>query len=285
MADSRVSIIIAGRALCRRKNGMLEGLLWQADARHILKLRVTKKFKDIEIWTGEYEIPKQTQIFFTNTASLSSVPPLPNPDIAPFSTIMDLDAHHRPEEPNISLKLFPHPLPDDPVTSYFNIPNVDPNNCYANKLSNFAYATWKHTKLPGTPPLPGTKTFKKEERVGDEIGIDFLIPAGKELTMRLDLLNTIPPAPPVPATLPILLSFPQEDNVSYEIRMDNACVDKCYVDDFFLYYKIINGNKVEIEQIGPNDRFKDSEAPCNPVTGDPSCNFGHYSASGGANCS
>ena len=272
MTDTKVSIIISGRALCRQKNGAVEGLLWQVDARHKLKLRMVKKIGNDSLAT-EYNVPEQTKIIF-KTANLTPLP-APDPAINPdtdFSHIMDINALHGPAGTYVELKSIPNPGPADPKTSYFKLPGAI---CFTNKLSKYEFETWKHTKRTGG--LPGTKQFVNRKKIGEEIRADFYVRVGQQLTITLEFQD---------GSRSLVLPFPHEDGVDYEIRMDNVCIDKYDVDDFFLYYEIIDGSAVEIEQVGPRNRFKDNMLglPCNAVIGgDPNCDFELYALTGSCN--
>ena len=258
MPETKVTIVITGRIYCRVQDGLLEGLPLHADAKHKLHLRITSKKDALEL-KGDYLIPKQTKMWFTTSDTTSE--PAPS-NAQPFADwVTNIDTLH---ERNVHLRrLISEPQPT--TVSYLRLP--EDSSFYSYNVTKAEYNIWKHNLGSGS------KFLRSISRIGDKIGADYLIQEGGEMKLHLQSHEgeDLEPYP-----------FRYEKDLTYTIEFDNACEAHDCGDDFYLYYKLLDGKGIQFEQeLRPG---KDVQASCNPIYGDPGCKdleyyFAHGSCS------
>lgn len=249
MPDTKVTIIITGLAICRYSEGEKFELIFLNVQRHELDLFITKRKSSNEI-TGTYNIPSGSMMYITSTDAESSNPDPTNPD-KNYDQIVNID----------EINGEPIPFRENPEVELTYL-SVQGAVCYTAKISNQEYDFWRVTgedreKIAG--PM----------QIGLDIGIDFTVSTGGSLEL---IINDVP------------LAFPQEDDVEYEIKFDNACTENPNVNDFEFYFDVLSDEDGRIEELfaeSSNEmRLRSNELSCNPIGGTGPCDLELFALTG-----
>jgi hypothetical protein len=280
---SDLHLVIKGLAFCRTTSATTQILFPHAPG-HQLKATIIKSSSDGEVFDSvEYTLPGENFIIMTADSGVTAAQP--NGSV-PGSQILDLIRFQLDNTgPYPSSK--PHPIVFKPrgdvrkriKVSYLSIPTP-----YIYSTSETAeHEFWAHrTKDKNTSTraiLPVVKTLR------NDVSVDFRLPStgadpGPALSMYIqEPLNHIYSFSHQPDTA-------NGSPISYDLTLDNHCHSQACGSDFGYYYEMLdavdtNGYNVEIEEfpvlrpgsVEVNQEFEDapdpdSEAACNPVTGD-----------------
>jgi hypothetical protein len=265
MANSKATIVITGRVICRYGNG-IEALFVHADAEHELHLKITTT-KGIRPVVQDVLLPRRVQMKFT----LNNVDFLPpDSDAALITRISDIDELHE-MAPNTHVQLKPLTLSDPQSPSTSHMPALN-GNWYAHVKHDAVYDIWSHNTQTRVKTYKKTIGENPNEELGDEIRAAYDIkPLNSSITLEV-IPEDGPAMPP--------FVFENKDGSSFEIRLDNSCPPENCGDDFTLYYKVLEGEGIEIEQLPPPS--KSLEAACNPIFSKPDCDMFMYYKNG--NC-
>jgi hypothetical protein len=301
---SVVKVMIKGLAFCRPVPAQpgtpgipaMTQVLFPHPPNHKLKLSITRKRQDgREFDSVSDELYDQNFMFMSLTPDADFTQPPPLSDGKPLSKdLIDLVALHKRDDPQSFFRFKVRKNVRIPV-SFLSIPT---DQIFAGGYSENEYEIWAHRQNLGVKPPIRERSFlgnpdKRFLAVAVTTAFEVTAPHDGNIPQVLLQLRPFLSDPPSDPMEPFTRSYslahaldPQDKTkeLDYTLLFDNHCHSETCGADFGFYYEMLDvedqyNNSVEIEEL-PLDRLppgeRDSEASCNPVTGDTPCDLQHW---------
>jgi hypothetical protein len=267
VGGTMVTVVVTGLAFCKPipatgLRGEMKVLFIHPDEEHVVTMKIETK-----IGTQVSSIVEETfepgfRLRFTATDEMVT-----STRHAPGNLINIFDLHGAANP--VVMRTRTSVPPVKIARSLLTIPS---SQFYSKSSTDLNHEFWLYNTMANTKSRIDRGASTRAV-IGRELGVEFMIPAAKEMQLNLEF--------PAVKSYPL----PTIPNTVHTVTFDNTCHQHSCGNDFGYYYEILNGSGMEIEEFPIRKAVtatpgQSLEAACNPIWGEPPCNFDTYAQSG-----